>query len=79
MRERGRAEYTSVTDAEALRAFHELSLREGIIPALESAHAVAYAMQLAPRMKTNEAMIVNLSGRGDKDVDTVLKADGEKL
>ncbi len=79
LRERGRAEYTSVTDAEALRAFHELSLREGIIPALESAHAVAYAMQLAPRMKTNEAMIVNLSGRGDKDVDTVLKADGEKL
>ena len=79
LRERGRAEYTSVTDADALRAFHELSLHEGIIPALESAHAVAYAMELAPRMKSNELMIVNLSGRGDKDVDSVLKADGGAL
>jgi tryptophan synthase beta chain len=75
LRECGRADYTSVTDAQALKAFHELSLREGIIPALESAHAVAHAMELAPRMRKDELMIVNLSGRGDKDVDSVLKSE----
>ncbi len=72
LRETGRAEYTSVTDDEALAAFHRLSATEGIIPALESAHAVSYAVRLAPTMKPSEIILVNLSGRGDKDVDSVL-------
>ncbi|EHR78702.2 tryptophan synthase subunit beta [Thermococcus litoralis DSM 5473] len=66
-----RAEYVTVTDEEALRAFHELSRTEGILPALESAHAVAYAMKIAPEMDKDEIIIVNLSGRGDKDLDIV--------
>jgi tryptophan synthase beta chain len=66
-----RVEYTSVTDDEALNAFRMLSETEGIIPALESSHAVAYAAQIASQMDPNEVMIVNLSGRGDKDVNTV--------
>jgi tryptophan synthase beta chain len=64
----GRADYVSVTDAEALDAFQELSRQEGIIPALESAHAVAYAIKLAPTLTREQNIIVNLSGRGDKDV-----------
>lgn len=60
-----------MTDEEALRAFHELSRTEGILPALESAHAVAYAMKIAPEMDKDEIIIVNLSGRGDKDLDIV--------
>jgi tryptophan synthase beta chain len=67
----GRVGYTSVSDAEALEAFQVLSQLEGIIPALESAHAVAYAIKLAAGMKRDQIMIVNLSGRGDKDVNTV--------
>jgi tryptophan synthase beta chain len=67
----GRVEYTSVSDAEALAAFQTLSKLEGIIPALESAHAVADAMKVAAEMKNDELVIVNLSGRGDKDVNTV--------
>jgi len=67
----GRAEYVSITDAESLQAFHRLSRTEGIIPALESAHAVAYAMKLAPTMKPDQIIIVNLSGRGDKDVQQI--------
>jgi len=67
----GRARYTSATDAEALDAFQALSRLEGIIPALESAHAVAAAMRIAPTMPPSKLMIVNLSGRGDKDVQTV--------
>jgi tryptophan synthase beta chain len=67
----GRIEYTSVSDAEALRAFHLLSKLEGIIPALESAHAVAHAIKVAAEMKRDKTVIVNLSGRGDKDVNTV--------
>jgi tryptophan synthase beta chain len=66
-----RVEYTSVGDDEALAAFRMLSETEGIIPALESSHAVAYAARIAPEMGANEVMIVNLSGRGDKDVNTV--------
>jgi len=66
-----RVEYTSVTDDEALNAFRMLSETEGIIPALESSHAVAYAAQIASQMDPHEVMIVNLSGRGDKDVNTV--------
>jgi tryptophan synthase beta chain len=67
----GRVEYTSVSDDEALEAFKILSVTEGIIPALESSHAVAHAVKIAPQMSANEVMIVNLSGRGDKDVNTV--------
>jgi tryptophan synthase beta chain len=71
LRDLGRAQYTHVSDAEALCAFQRLSELEGIIPALESAHAVAEAMRLAPRLGPEALMIVNLSGRGDKDVPTV--------
>jgi tryptophan synthase beta chain len=80
LREMGRAEYVSATDAEALEAFDLLSRREGIIPALESSHAVSYAIKLAKELGKGGLMIVNLSGRGDKDVDTVakLKADSSK-
>jgi tryptophan synthase beta chain len=67
----GRVKYTSVSDTEALAAFHLLSKLEGIIPALESAHAVAQAIKLAAEMQRDQIMIVNLSGRGDKDVNTV--------
>jgi len=67
----GRVEYTSVSDDEALAAFQTLSKLEGIIPALESAHAVAHALKVAAEMKRDEILIVNLSGRGDKDIDTV--------
>ena len=67
----GRVEYTSVSDDEALSAFQTLSKLEGIIPALESAHAVAHALKVASEMKKDQIIIVNLSGRGDKDVDTV--------
>jgi len=71
LRDIGRTEYVSANDAEALAAFQVLSKTEGIIPALESAHAIAYAIKLAPEMSPNETIIVNLSGRGDKDVNTV--------
>lgn len=67
----GRAEYTTVNDDEALEAFQLLSKAEGIIPALESAHAVAYAMKVAPEMERDQIIVVNLSGRGDKDVEQV--------
>ena len=67
----GRAEYVAITDNEALEAFHRLCRTEGIIPALESSHAVAYAMKLAPTMKPDQHLLVNLSGRGDKDIQTV--------
>ncbi|NDH51187.1 MAG: tryptophan synthase subunit beta [Betaproteobacteria bacterium] len=67
----GRAEYVGVTDAQALSAFHYLCRTEGIIPALESSHAVAYAMELARQMRPDQAILVNLSGRGDKDIGTV--------
>ena len=67
----GRVAYTSVSDDEALQAFQTLSRLEGIIPALESAHAIAHALKVAGELKSTQTMIVNLSGRGDKDVDTV--------
>jgi tryptophan synthase beta chain len=67
----GRVEYTCVSDDEALDAFQTLSRLEGVIPALESAHAVAHALKVAREMKNDHVLIVNLSGRGDKDVDTV--------
>jgi len=68
LRDLGRTEYTYATDKEALDAFCRLSEVEGIIPALESAHAVAYVIKQAPKMKKNQLIVVNLSGRGDKDV-----------
>jgi tryptophan synthase beta chain len=71
------AEYVSVTDEEALAAFKELSRFEGIIPALESAHAVAYASKLAPQMAQHEVLVINVSGRGDKDVYEVMRIMGE--
>ena len=71
LHDNGRVEYAHVSDSEALDAFQMLSKTEGIIPALESSHAVAYAAKIAPSMNSNELMIVNLSGRGDKDVNTV--------
>jgi tryptophan synthase beta chain len=67
----GRAEYVGVTDKEALEAFHYLCRTEGIIPALESSHALAHAMKMAKTMRTDQSILVNLSGRGDKDIGTV--------
>jgi tryptophan synthase beta chain len=76
LKDSGRAEYVAVTDDEALKTFHELCRFEGIIPALESCHAVAYAMRLAPTLPKDAALLVNLSGRGDKDMHTVAKRSG---
>jgi len=75
----GRARYVDVGDAEALEAFHECTRVEGIMPALESAHAVAYARRLAATMHRDEIVLVNMSGRGDKDMASVAEADGEQL
>ena len=75
----GRAEYVSITDDEALQAFHDLCRMEGIIPALESSHALAYAAKMAPRMKRDQVLLVNLSGRGDKDMHTVAEKSGIKF
>jgi len=72
----GRAEYVGITDTEALEAFHYLCRTEGIIPALESSHAVAYAMKLAKTMRSDQSILVNLSGRGDKDIGTVADLSG---
>ena len=74
----GRAEYVGITDDEALAAFHHLCRHEGIIPALESSHAFAYAMKLAPTMRPDQHILVNLSGRGDKDINTVAALQGGK-
>ena len=75
----GRAEYVTITDDEALVAFHRLCRTEGIIPALESSHAVAYAMQLAATMRPDQHLLVNLSGRGDKDIGTVADLSGAQF
>jgi len=79
LRDEGRAEYTSATDDEALAAFDLVSREEGIVPALESAHAIAHIMKIAPTMKKHHVMIVNLSGRGDKDVQQVARMRGITL
>jgi tryptophan synthase beta chain len=76
LKDTGRAEYVGITDDEALAAFHRLCRTEGIIPALESSHAVAYAMKLAATMKPDQHLLVNLSGRGDKDIGTVADLSG---
>ena len=76
LKDSGRAEYVAVTDDEALAAFHDLCRYEGIIPALESAHALAYAKKLAPELPDDRILLVNLSGRGDKDMHTVAEKSG---
>ncbi|NTV91695.1 MAG: tryptophan synthase subunit beta, partial [Clostridiales bacterium] len=79
LHEIGRAQYVSATDDEAVKAFQYLTKTEGIIPALESAHAVAYVMKLAPQLPKNKIIVVNLSGRGDKDVYSVAKHLGIEI
>ena len=76
LKDSGRAEYVTIEDGEALAAFHALCRYEGIIPALESAHALAYAAKIAPSMPTDSILLVNLSGRGDKDMHTVAEKSG---
>ena len=76
LKDSGRAEYVGITDAEALKAFHDLCRLEGIIPALESSHALAYAAKLAPTLPKDKILLVNLSGRGDKDMHTVAEKSG---
>jgi len=79
LKDSGRAEYVGITDAEALAAFHNLCRLEGIIPALESSHALAYAAKLAPTLPKDKILLVNLSGRGDKDMHTVAEKSGIQL
>jgi tryptophan synthase beta chain len=74
-----RAQYVAITDKEALEAFHELTRVEGIMPALESSHAIAYAKKLARKLGRNKVIVVNLSGRGDKDIHTVANLEGIKF
>ena len=79
LKDSGRAEYVAITDQEALDAFHALCRLEGIMPALESSHALAHAMKIAPSMRRDQVLLVNLSGRGDKDMHTVAKHSGIAL
>jgi tryptophan synthase beta chain len=79
LKDSGRANYVSVNDDEALQGFHDLTRIEGILPALESSHALAYATKLAPTMSKNQIIIINLSGRGDKDIHTVANHEGITL
>lgn len=79
LKDSGRANYVSVTDKEALDAFHKLTRVEGIMPALETAHGVAYALKLARDMKPEQTIVINLSGRGDKDINTIAKMDNIQL
>ena len=79
LKDSGRAQYVVAKDNEALRAFKELTVVEGIMPALETSHALAYVRKIAPKMKKNKIIVVNISGRGDKDIDTIAKIEGIKL
>jgi len=79
LKETGRAEYVGITDDEALEAFHQLTRLEGIMPALESSHALAYGFKLAASMRPDQRVLINLSGRGDKDVQTVAEIEGLSL
>jgi tryptophan synthase beta chain len=79
LKDSGRAEYVAINDDEAMQAFHDLCRFEGIIPALESSHALAYAMKIAPTMNKDKVLLVNLSGRGDKDINTVARVSGITL
>lgn len=79
LKDMGRVQYVGVTDDEAMIGFRECTAKEGIIPALESSHAIAYGLQLAKTMRQDQSMIINLSGRGDKDLHTVMARDGIEL
>ena len=79
LKDTGRAKYVAITDKEALAAFHKLTLTEGIIPALESSHALAYGEKLAKTMDKDKIIIINLSGRGDKDINTIADIEGIEL
>ncbi|MEC8108240.1 MAG: tryptophan synthase subunit beta, partial [Pseudomonadota bacterium] len=79
LKDSGRVEYNSATDEEALDSFHDLTKTEGIMPALETAHALAYAKKIAPKLDEEEIIVVNLSGRGDKDMANVAKVEGLTL
>ena len=79
LKDTGRANYVAINDEEALAAFHDLTLTEGIIPALESSHALAYVSKLAPTLSKDKIIVVNLSGRGDKDIHTVAQKEGISL
>ena len=79
LKDSGRATYVGVTDDDAMAAFHRLTRTEGIMPALETSHAIAYAMKLAPQMRKDQTLLINLSGRGDKDMHTVAAHEGLKL
>lgn len=79
LKDSGRAHYVSITDDEAMQGFHALTRLEGIIPALESSHAIAYAMKLAPTLAKDKTILVNLSGRGDKDINTIAAREGISL
>ncbi|EAY65192.1 Tryptophan synthase beta chain [Burkholderia cenocepacia PC184] len=79
LKDSGRAQYVPITDAEALKAFHDCCRIEGIIPALESSHAIAYGVKLAPTLPKDKLLLVNLSGRGDKDMHTVAERSGIEL
>jgi len=79
LRDTGRAQYVTITDEEALEGFKLLSRQEGIIPALESAHAIAHIVKMAPQMKPDEIIVVCLSGRGDKDVTQVAERIGDRI
>jgi tryptophan synthase beta chain len=78
LKDSGRANYVAATDGEALDAFHRLTRTEGIIPALESSHAIAHAIKIAPQMSRDQTLLINLSGRGDKDMHTVAAREGLK-
>ncbi len=79
LKDLGRATYVSVTDEQALRAFHRMTRTEGIIPALETSHAIAHVIDIAPRMRPDQSLVINLSGRGDKDLNTIAKLEGIEL
>ena len=79
LKDSGRAEYAAITDEEALDAFRMLTKVEGIMPALESSHAVAHAIKVAKEMDKDQIVVVNLSGRGDKDIHTVAGIDGIEI
>jgi tryptophan synthase beta chain len=79
LKDSGRAQYVGITDDEALKAFHDCCRIEGIIPALESSHAIAYGVKLAPTLPKDKILLVNLSGRGDKDMHTVAERSGIAL
>jgi len=79
LRDIGRVEYVAATDDEALEAFHEVTRVEGVMPALETAHALAYARRMAAEMDPGQNVVINLSGRGDKDINTVAALQGMEL